>query len=85
MWKIKRRTSYILFRIGYEGSGVWMLEKVEIADSTNDRLHFPCRRWPDKSDDHDIGLVEQEILPIDTGMFNFDNFHDHGFVSKKIK
>ena len=52
-----------------------MMDKVEIDDSTNGgRLHFPCGRWSDKCDDHEIGLVEQDILPIETGMFQLVTF-----------
>ena len=47
-----------------------MLDKVEIDDSTNGRrLHFPCGRWTDTCDY--IGLVEQEILAIETGITNW--------------
>ena len=50
-----------------------MLDKVEIEDSTNrGRLHFPCGRWSDKCDD--TGFFEQDILPIEKGMFLLTTF-----------
>ena len=65
----------MFFRVGHEdkeGFAGWMLDKVEIQRSTSDkRLHFPFGRWVRK-DEH--GLIEQELVSIEEGLFFSDAF-----------